>query len=73
MTLCLVGTKPTANHVFAKTDCSLTVSAAPGSGNARHESIGQKLSGTLSCGGTGLSGGTIHLDIRERSRRNYAE
>jgi hypothetical protein len=60
MTLCLVVTKPLANHAFAATGCSLTLKADPGSGSlATGESIEQKLSGTLTCGGTGLRGGTI--------------
>lgn len=56
MTLCLVVTKPSANHAFAATGCSLTLKADPGSGSlATGESIEQKLSGTLTCDGRGLS------------------
>jgi len=60
MTLCLGATKPLANQAFAATPCSLTASAVPGSGSiASGESMGQTISGKLSCGGTGLGGATI--------------
>ena len=60
MTLCLAVTKPIANHAFAATGCSLTLKADPGTvGLSKGESIEQKLSGTLTCGGTGLGGATI--------------
>jgi hypothetical protein len=50
MTLCLVVTKPSANHAFAVTSCSITLKADPGSGSlAAGESIAQKISGTLTC------------------------
>jgi hypothetical protein len=56
MTVCLVA----PNHAFAATGCNLTLKADPGSGSlATGKSIEQKLSGTLTCGGTGLRGGTI--------------
>jgi hypothetical protein len=64
MTPCLVITKPLANHAFAATACSLTLKADPGSGSlATGESIDQKISGTLTCGGTGLGGATIQLGL----------
>ena len=57
MTLCLVITNPSSNHAFAQraVQCSLTLKADPGSGSlATDESVEQKLSGKLSCGGTEL-------------------
>jgi hypothetical protein len=64
MTPCLVITKPLANHAFAATACSLTLKADPGSGSlAKGESIDQKISGTLTCGGTGVGGATINLGL----------
>jgi len=67
MTLCLVVTKPSANHAFAKTFCFLKVDVDPGDRSlATGESIEQKISGTLHCGNpqvslqtTGLGGATI--------------
>ena len=64
MTLCLVVTKPAANHAFAaatiQKTCNLTLKADPGSGSlATGESAEQKLSGTLTCGFTALEGATI--------------
>jgi hypothetical protein len=58
--MCLVATKPLANQALAAVPCRLTLKADPGSGSlAKGESIEQKLSGTLTCGGTGLGGATI--------------
>ena len=59
MTLCLVVTKSSANDAFAATTCRPTIqlNADPG------ESIEQKISGTLTCGGTGLGGATIQLGL----------
>jgi len=65
MTLCLVVTKPSTNHAFAAGqmqtgECELTLKADPGSKDlAPGESVEQKLSGTLTCGGTALKGATI--------------
>lgn len=62
MTLCLIATKPLTNQADAATACDLTIKADPGSGSlARGESIGQHLSGKLSCDGKGLEGATIHI------------
>ena len=62
LTLCLVTTKPLTNQAFAATTCNLTVKADPSSGSlAVGESIGSTISGTLTCGGTGLGGATIDL------------
>jgi len=64
MTLCLVVTKPSTNHAFAagqmQATCDLDLKADPGSkALAAGESVEQKLSGTLTCGGTALKGATI--------------
>jgi|SRR5215831_7545933 len=60
LTLCPLATKPLANHAFAATACSLTLKADPGSGVfGGTANIEQKLSGTLSCGGTGLGGAYV--------------
>ena len=60
LALCLVATKPLINQAFAATACSLTLKADPGSGVfGGTANIEQKLSGTLTCGGTGLGGAII--------------
>lgn len=62
MALCLIAMKPLTNHAVAATACNLTIKADPGSGSlAVGESIGQHLSGNLSCDGKGLDGATIHI------------
>ena len=72
MTLCLAVTKPIANHAFAATGCSLTLKADPGTvGLSKGESIEQKLSGTLTCGGTGLGGATITSSGTVRSYSSF--
>jgi hypothetical protein len=48
----------------AYTQSRVTLKADPGSGSlAAGESIDQKISGTLTCGGTGLGGATIQLGL----------
>jgi len=64
MTLSLVVTKPLVNHAFAaatiQATCELDLKVDPGSkALAAGESVEQKLSGTLTCGGTPLKGATI--------------
>jgi hypothetical protein len=62
MTLCLVVTKSSANDAFAATTCkpSIHLNADPGSvARPAGESVEQKLSGTLTCDGTGIRGATI--------------
>jgi hypothetical protein len=70
MALCLLATKPLAGQPGEPmsntgTACSLTMPRAdPGSGSlATGESMGQTISGKLTCGGTGLGGATINLHI----------
>lgn len=58
----LVVTRSSANDAFASTMCRPTIhlNANPGSvARAAGESVEQKLSGTLTCDGTGIRGGTI--------------
>ena len=58
--LCPLATKPLTNQAFAATPCSLTVSANPSSGSIGWgEKIDSTISGTLTCGGTGLGGAKI--------------
>ena len=60
--MCLVVTKPSANDALAATMCRPTIdlNADPGSvARAAGESVEQKLSGTLTCDGTGIRGATI--------------
>jgi hypothetical protein len=62
MTLYLVVTKSSANDAFAATMCRSTIhlNADPGSvARAVGESVEQKLSGTLTCDGTGIARATI--------------
>src|SRR5215469_4987059 len=63
MTLCLGVMTPLANHAFAATTCNLTLKADPGSGSlAKGENMEQKLSGTLTCGGTPQARATISFN-----------
>jgi len=72
LTLCPLATKPLANHAFAATACSLTLKADPGSGVfGGTANIEQKLSGTLTCGGTGLGGATITSSGTVRSYSSF--
>jgi hypothetical protein len=63
--VCLVVTKPLATHAFAApASCTLSLEANPGSVGLhsvvdRDYSIEEKISGALTCGGTGLRGATI--------------
>ena len=70
LALCLVATKSLINQAFAATACSLTLKADPGSG-VFGGSIEQRLSGTLTCGGTGLGGATITSSGKVRSCSSF--